>query len=100
MMEFKEFIDWNYLSTFAGLVSIVGLIVQFTKSYVDKLPFRVPTQIYSYLVSVLVMFLVEIFEAGGNGLTLSEAFLALFNGLIVSISANGGYEAIMKFLKN
>lgn len=99
-MEFTHFINWDYLGTFTGVVSIVCLIVQFTKQYVDKLPIHIPTQLYSYIVSVGVILLAEVFETGGNGLKLSEAILALLNGFIVSVASNGSYEAITKILKN
>lgn len=93
-MSFESFISWEYLKTFAGVVSMVCLIVQLTKTYIDKLPFSMPTQIYSYLLSVIIMLVVEIFEVGGNGLTLSEAVLILFNGFIVSAASNGSYDFI------
>lgn len=98
-MSFDNFIDWSYFGSFTGVMPIVCLIVQFSKEYVDKLPFKIPTQIYSYLVAVVVIFLVEIFEVGGDGLHLSEAVLGLFNGLIVSVASNGSYEVINKLLK-
>lgn len=98
-MGINNFVDWNYLGTFAGLTSTVQLIVQFSKVYLDKLPFHVPTQVYSYFVSVVVMFLTEIFEAGGNSLTLSEACLAFLNGFFVSIAANTCHETMNKFLQ-
>ena len=99
-MELSNFINWDYLSTFTGVVSVVCLIVQFTKQYVDKLPFHIPTQLYSYIVSVIVIMLAEVFETGGNGLKLSEAILAFLNGFIVSVASNGSYEAITKILKS
>lgn len=98
-MELTNFIDWNYLKTFTGLITMICIIVQFSKNYVDRLPIRIPTQIYTYIVSIVVMCIVEIFEVGGNGLTISEAFLILFNGLIVSLAANGSYEAVNKIFK-
>lgn len=97
-MSFDAFIDWQYISTFSGMITIVCLVVQFSKNYVDKLPLKIPTQLYSYFVSVIVILLTEVFEAGGNGLCMSEAVLSLFNGLIVSVAANGSYEVINRLM--
>lgn len=98
-MNFEQFIDWSYLGTFAGVVTVVSLIVQLTKGLVDKSPLKMPTQLYSYMIAVVVIWLVEIFGAGGDGLTLSEAVLSFFNGLIVSVASNGSYDMIKKVLE-
>lgn len=97
-MNFEHFISWDYLKTFAGVVTMVCLIVQLTKTYIDKLPFSIPTQVYSYVLSVIIMLVVEIFEVGGNGLKLSEAVLILFNGFIVSAASNGSYDIVNRFV--
>ena len=98
-MNFDSFINWDYLGNFTGVVTIVSLIVQFTKGLPDKLPYKVPTRLYSYFVSIIVLLLTEIFTPTGNGLCLQEAVMTLFNGLIVSIAANGSYDCLTKFFK-
>lgn len=86
-----EYLDWNMLGSFAGAVFAVGLITQITKNIplIDKLP----TQLWSYALSLAVLLLAEAFT---DGLTLSGAMIALFNAAMVSLSANGGYQALIR----
>ena len=51
---------------------------------------KIPTQLWSYLLALLVL-LPGLYFTGG--LTLESVALALLNAAIVSLAANGGYEA-------
>lgn len=84
-----EFFDWNMLSTYAGAVMAVGVITEITKD----IPFikKMPTLAWSYLLALVVLLAAMLF---GSGFTAEGAGLAVFNAAVVSLAANGGYEAI------
>lgn len=83
----NEFIGWEILTTFAGCAAVTGLITQFTKKLFSKLP----TQLLSYIIAVVVMGLATIFT---TGFSWSSIALIPINAIIVSTSSNGGYSAI------
>lgn len=84
-----EFFDWGMLGTFAGAVMAVGVLTQLTKGikWIEK----IPTQIWSYALSLVVLVLAQVF---GTGISSQSAVLAIFNAAVVSLAANGGYEAL------
>jgi len=86
-----EYFDWNTLGSFAGAAFAVGLITQITKNIPGIM--KIPTQLWSYILSLAVLLLSQAFTAG---LTLSGAVISLFNAAMVSLSANGGYQALVK----
>lgn len=61
-------------------------ITQMLKS---KWPAALPTQLLSYIIALIILILANL--ALGT-LTLSSAGLSLFNAMIVSLAANGGYN--------
>lgn len=86
-----EFFDWGMLGTYAGAVLAVGILTQLTKGikWIEK----IPTQIWSYALSLIVLILAQVF---GDGITAQSAVLAVFNAAVVSLAANGGYEALSR----
>lgn len=84
-----EFFDWNMLATYAGAAMAVGILTQLTKGIVQIE--KIPTQIWSYVLSLVVLVLAQVF---GDGISLQSAVLAVFNAAIVSLGANGGYDAL------
>lgn len=86
-----EFVTWAGLSTYAGALAMVMLIVQFTKGIV--IIDRLPTQVWSYIVALVVLYAANFFT---GKLTIDNAVLILFNAAIVALAANGGYTAIKK----
>ena len=93
-MEMLEFFDWAILGTFAGATFAVAILTQFTKSIPGIS--KVPTQVWSYILAVIVLIGAKLFA---EELTLAEGLLAVVNAALVSLSANGGYEAIAR-IKN
>lgn len=86
-----EFFDWNSLLTFGGAALAVSVLTQISK---DMPVVRcVPTQLWSYLLSLLLLLAAAYFT---GGLTLSAAALASINAALVSLASNGGYEAILR----
>lgn len=90
-----EFFDWAMLGTYAGAVMAVGILTQLTKGikWIEK----IPTQIWSYMLSLIVLILAQVF---GAGISVDGAVLAVFNAAIVSLAANGGYEALNRSVVN
>lgn len=86
-----EFFDWAMLGTYAGATMAVCVLTQLTKGI--KFIERIPTQIWSYVLSLIVLLLAQVF---GNGFDAQNAVLAVFNAAIVSLAANGGYEAVSR----
>ncbi len=87
-MELHSFLSWENLKTFTGCVAIVGLTVQFTKDWLDKY-IKIPTQLYTYIVSLLILVATDIFL----GPWTAENFaLDILDAIIVTLSANGAYH--------
>lgn len=86
-----DFMTWDILTTYAGAVAAVGVITQLTKD----LPAikKMPTQMYSYILAVIIMCAATIFT--GNASAANFALVAI-NGAIVSLGANGGYSALQR----
>lgn len=91
-----EFVSWKLLGTFAGAMAMVGVVTQLTKNI--KFISTIPTQLWSYIISLVVMYCANFFL---GTLDASSAVLILFNAALVSLGANGGYEGIVRaFTKN
>lgn len=89
-----NFFDWTYLGTFAGALAAVALITELTKN----LPFikKIPTQLFSWILGFGVLILAQVF---GGSLSAQNAVLAVFNGGMVSLAANGGYAALKRVME-
>lgn len=86
-----EFFDWSMLGTSAGAVMAVAVLTQITKGikYIEK----IPTQVWSQALSLLVLVLAQVF---GGACSLQGIVLCIFNAAVVSLAANGGYEAVVR----
>lgn len=84
----NEFVTWEFVKTYSGAILTVTLLTQFIKGlgFIEK----IPTRIVSYAIAVIVMLLAQIFT---GGLTVSAAALTFINAVIVSLAANGTYDA-------
>lgn len=87
-MDFT-FFDWSYLATFAGCLLAVGIFTELLKNigFIKK----IPTQIFSWVLALIVLVLAQAFT---TGITAESAILAVVNSAVVSLAANGGYEAL------
>lgn len=86
-----EFFDWTALGTMAGAVAAVGILTQITKGIPGIK--KIPTQAWSYALALVVLI---VSQAVAGGLTLASAGLAVINAAVVSLAANGGYEAMQR----
>lgn len=89
-MDFS-FFDWSYLATFAGCLVAVGVLTEITKGlgFIKK----IPTQLFSWGLAIIVLICAQLFT---TGVTPESAVLAVLNSAVVSLAANGGYEAVTK----
>lgn len=85
----QEFFTWAMLGTYAGAVVAVTLITQLVKEWLKA----VPTRLVSYVIALVVLLAAAAFS---NALTLADGALCLFNAVIVSLAANGGFDAVSK----
>ncbi len=82
------------LTTFAGACAATGIITEAIKGMFQK----IPTQLVSYIVSVLILAL----STGATiGFTAQWSVWALvpLNAVIVSLAANGGFQALQRTKK-
>lgn len=86
-----DFISWGTLVTYGGALAMVVILTQFTKGlgFIKK----IPTQIWTYILALIVLFPAVYFTGGLTAEKIAETF---FNGVIVSIAANGGYQGVKK----
>jgi hypothetical protein len=86
-----EFVTWELLGTYAGAMAMVGVVTQLTKNI--RFVSKIPTQLWSYIISLVVMYAANFFL---GQLTASNAVLIIFNAVLVSLGANGGYEGLTR----
>ena len=84
-----ELFSWSSLGNYGGAVLAVAVLTQLSKEIPGVR--RMPTQLWSYLLSAATLLLAMIF---GQGFSLREASLIPFNAALVSLAANGGYAAV------
>ena len=88
-----NFFDWTMLGSFAGAAAATGLVTQAVKGIFQK----IPTQLVSYVIAVVILGLATAATGGASDWT-GWALVPL-NAVVVSLSANGGFEAIKRVQK-
>lgn len=89
-----QFLTWEMLGTYSGTLGMVLILTQLTKGLPGIQ--RVPTQLYSYLMALIVMTVTAIF---GGRTAASDFVLLIFNAAVVALSANGGYDAMVRVIE-
>lgn len=89
-----QFLTWEMLGTYSGTLGMVLILTQLTKGLPGIQ--RVPTQLYSYLIALIVMTVTAIF---GGRTAASDFVLLIFNAAVVALSANGGYDAMVRVME-
>ena len=84
-----ELYTWEALATSAGCCALTAALTQLLKG-IGWLK-RVPAQLLSYLLTVAVYFPALYFT---DGLRLETGVLALLNCAVISLAANGAYDAV------
>ena len=90
----EQFLTWDMLGTYSGVLGMVMILTQLTKG----LPViaRIPTQLYSYLIALAVMVTTSVV---GGRTSVSDLVLVIFNAAVVALSANGGYDALVRAIQ-
>ena len=86
------FFDWSALGTLTGATLAVAVLTQITKAIPGIV--KIPTQLWSYVLAAVILILAQIF--GETAVTANGVVLALLNAAVVSLAANGGYEALTR----
>ena len=85
----NEFMTVETLTTFAGLVTAVSVIVQFTKSIIKKNFGDSWVRLYTFMIALILTFLFA-----KNGTSVEEITLTVINAILISIASMGAYESI------
>ena len=84
-----EFFSWQMLATFAGSTAATGILTQFLKNLIPKLP----TQWLSYIIAV-VLLVVTTAATGGWAQPWTVWALVPMNAALVSLASNGAVDAM------
>ena len=87
----NEFFTWEFLGTFAGATLATAILTQFFKGVFDRLP----TQILSYILALVVMFCATAATLGFASDWTVWAMIPL-NAVLVSLASNGAYDAVVR----
>lgn len=85
----NDFFTWTTLLTYAGATLATSLDTQLLKgiSFID----RIPTRIFSYAVALILLIAATAFT---DALTVQAAALCMVNAVVVSLAANGAFDAV------
>lgn len=91
----NDFFTWAILATYAGATLGTTLVTQLLKgiSFID----RIPTRIFSYVVALIILLTATFFT---GALTWDAAVLCVVNAVVVSLAANGAFDALTTKNKN
>lgn len=83
----NDFLTWDILTTYSGVILAVTIVTQFVKDlwFMKKIPARIT----AYLVSVIVM-IAALFFTGA--FTWPSFALTFINAIFVALAANGTYD--------
>jgi len=85
----NDFFTWTILATYAGATLATTLVTQLLKGigFID----RIPTRIFSYVVALIILLAATFFT---GALTWDAAVLCVVNAVVVSLAANGAFDAV------
>ena len=96
-MEITNFVTENFLSSFAGTLLAVELVVFTTKSL--PLIKKIPTKLYTFILAVIHLIIVQV-SSGKADITVEFVYILFINSLIVEVILCGGYDTLMGKFKN
>lgn len=79
-----NFLTWEVLLTFSGLVGAVYMVVEFTKEI--KLINKIPTKYWSFFIAAFLIMMTNFVTGAFN---YKDIVLYLLNAIVVSLSSNG-----------
>ena len=85
----NDFFTWAILATYAGATLATTLVTQLLKGigFID----RIPTRIFSYVIALIILLVATFFT---GALTWNTAVLCAVNAVVVSLAANGAFDAV------
>ncbi|HBJ1650950.1 TPA: hypothetical protein LA460_003376 [Clostridium botulinum] len=81
------FLTWEYVSSFVGLVFVVGMVVEFFK----EMPIlkNIPTRYFTSMVAFILLLLSSIFT---NTFSFNNLPLIILNAILITYTATGGHD--------
>lgn len=93
----NDFVTLEFLGTFAGMVVVLGLIVQFTKGVVKANFADQAVRLYAFVWALVLVALLYVqqgqFDTAGRNIWV-VLVLVIVNAVVVTLAAMGGYELI------
>ncbi len=86
---FNDFMTPEILTTYAGLTSVLILIVQFTKPLVKRRFGDSAVRSYSFIIALLLTFFFA-----NHGYSFQGVMLSIINAAMITIGSMGGYEML------
>ena len=85
----NDFFTWAILATYAGATLATTLVTQLLKGigFID----RIPTRVFRYVVALIILLMATFFT---GALTWNTAALCVVNAAVVSLAANGAFDAV------
>ncbi|MBW7573842.1 hypothetical protein [Caproiciproducens faecalis] len=87
----NNFFTWETLTTFAGCAAATAVITQFIKT--APILKNIATQWVSYFIAAILLLGATYFT---GALTWASGALIPFNAVMIALSANGAYSAVLR----
>ena len=80
----ENFLTWDVLTTYASFVSMVFMVVEFTKDL--KIIKKIPTKYWSFFIAFILLCATNIVM---NTFMVADIILYLLNSISISLGSNG-----------
>lgn len=80
----NDFLTWEILKTYASFVTIVFMVVEFTKEI--KIINKIPTRYWSFIVSLILLIAVNLVS---NTFKPIDIILYMLSSMAISLGSNG-----------
>ncbi len=91
-----EYFTLESMGTFAGMVVVLTVIVQFLKPLLDKIV-KIPTR---YVVWIIAIAISTAYEAIAGSFTGESILLLLLNSVVLTMASMGTYEVTFAKIEN
>ena len=92
-MTIDNFFTWEMLATFAGCMAGTMVMTEFTKKMIKTMPAQIISFVYAMVILVVGQLVAKTF-------TWNDILLDLVNAAMISLSANGGFDAVKGLFSN
>lgn len=80
----NDFLTWEILKTYASFVTIVFMVVEFTKEI--KIINKIPTRYWSFIISLILLIAVNLVS---NTFRPIDIILYMLSSMAISLGSNG-----------